>query len=399
MRCCSGNSEPMKAGAKRKWQEADVRTSWQAQVPRLYDLVVSHVRSPGVRSLQWPGGAARIEQGVVLQRMVVGTAEAILIMAVRLPWHEPMTRESDFCQPWQGTPAGHSQPFVRVTQYMAHEGPVEHLSCSPHTYLLLASQAEGSGEVLLFRAADWQVAANNTCRPERRLAIEAAGGCGTSWMGAGGCQLLAGSAAGAHLWDVEVGSLVKTFPGQSSVTTAVAASTASPQLFATSGSDGCCTLWDARVGSTIFQRHCHLGPAHCAEFAPGGIERLASGGADRILLWEIRHPGQPCNLSWDGADFQGVSHMTWSPFSNNMLAAAYGDGRVLLWDVEKAHNQRADGMEAPGVTFVHGGHAQRQPSGVAWSSDCPWLLASADAEEMQFWRPSREVLESQVERD
>lgn len=61
---------------------------WQAQVPHLYDLVVTHRRSSDIRSFWWPAGAARIGKNAVLQRIVLGSSKALMLAAVRLPWPE-----------------------------------------------------------------------------------------------------------------------------------------------------------------------------------------------------------------------------------------------------------------------------------------------------------------------
>lgn len=82
-----------------------------------------------------------------------------------------------------------------------------------------------------------------------------------------------------------------------------------------------------------------------------------------------------------------MSHLAWSPFSR-LLAGAYADGRMLLWDVDKAQSVSEVSAEPPGVVFVHGGHSGCEPTGLAWSNDCPQLMASADSNEIQFWRPA-----------
>lgn len=375
---------------KRKLQAVDAdletrRSLWRQQVPHLYDLVVTHRRSPCVRTLHWPMGAAVLDKEVVLQRIVFGTREALVIAAVQLPWKAPLTEE---CQVGQTSLPQDEwrvvKPSVRVTQYMKHEGLMKYLTCSPQTYLLTATQAEGSGDVLLFCVGDWQDAANAECRPDRHL--EAPGlPAGCCWISGG--NLLSGSSVGAHLWDVEAGSLVREFPSGDFTTTAVASMSSSPELFATSGSDGHCRVWDMRTGDVVFDWDCHQGPASCVAFGPGDL--LASGGADSgIMLRELRHPNRSlCSCSWDGAHFGSVSHLAWSPFSR-LLAGAYADGRMWLWDVDKAQSVSEVSAEPPGVVFVHGGHSGCEPTGLAWSNDCPQLMASADSNEIQFWRPA-----------
>lgn len=373
---------------KRKFEVIDTdletrRRLWRQQVPHLYDLVVNHRRSPGAQALQWPAGAARLSGDVVLQRMVFGTREALVIAAVQVPWKEPMAEEYNAFQSQSQDEGQLAKPSVRVTQYMKHEGPVKHLTCSPQTYLLTATQAEGAGDVRLFRVGDWQTAANPECRADRLLEVPGSP-CGCCWMGGG--NLLSGCSTGAHLWDVEAGSIVKECSSGDFKTTAVEANSKSPELFATSGSDGRCRMWDTRTGGVIFCWDCHQGPSSSVAFSG---DRVASGGADSgILLWELRQPKQAlCSCSWDG-HFGAVSHLAWAPDSNRQLAAAYADGRILLWDVEKAKSEPGVAEEPPGLMFVHGGHSGCEPTGVAWSHDCPQLMASATLQEIQFWRPA-----------
>ena len=379
---------PNESTRKRKLEQLEVdlgtrRSLWQQQVPHLYDLVVSHRRSPGVCALQWPAGAAQLGSSV-LQRMVLGSQEALLIVAVRLPWDEPLAEESEADGRQQADGQAVMKPFVRVTQYMKHEGPVKSLACSPQVYLLTATQTS-SGDVLLFRAADWQEALNQECRPERRLKALESPPSGCCWMAGG--HLLSGNAKGVHLWDVEAGNLIKDFSAEFA-TTAVAASMTSPDLVMMSCSDGCTRVWDRRSSGVVFNWQCHQGPGSCVELKD---QILASGGCDSgIVLYELRQPTSAlCSMTWD--DFGSVTHLAWSPWSGaSHLSAAYADGRVLLWDLEKAKDMSA-GQEASGVVFMHGGHSGRLPTGLAWSQDCPRLLCSSDVTEMQFWRPSSKL--------
>ncbi|CAE7558220.1 RAB23 [Symbiodinium natans] len=316
------------------------RRLWRAQVPHLYDLVVAHSRSPGISALAWPSGAARIKKNAVLQRMVLGSPKAIMLAAVCLPWPERMAEESKHRQPCEvlKDPGDEVvQPFVRVTQYMAHGG-VSGLACSPHDYLLTATQQDGSGEVQLFRAADWEVAYQDVCRPDARLAGQS-GGCGLAWTE---CRqhLLSACSAGITCWDIEDGKATASFAEDGRTVTAVTASS-SEKVFVAGANDGHAIWGDLRAGATPTLWEAHEGPVRCAAFAEGsasGTSLLATGGEDgAVQIWDTRKLRVSlCRLSWPGSACDGVGHLAWAPSADSTLVAAYGDGRVVLWDTQQA---------------------------------------------------------------
>lgn len=365
---------------------------WQAQVPHLYDLVVTHRRSSDIRSFWWPAGAARIGKNAVLQRIVLGSSKALMLAAVRLPWPERLAGEST---PWeeQKEPAGEAvQPFVRITQYMAYDG-LATLACSPHEYLLTATQ-NASGEVLVFRAADWEVAYQDECRPELRLSGEG-GPSGLAWTESSS-RLLAANPGGVTWWDIQTASATARFAAGREVTALAASSLGNTFIVGCSG--GRLAWWDTRVQGLSPTGSCDTrhGPVRCAGFADAdpGSNQLATGSADgHLQTWDARQLRAPlCDLSWPGSACGGVGHVAWAPSGNRMLAAACGDGRVVLWDTaqstETAPPISGSQWEPPEAKFVHGAHSGQDVCGLAWSRDCPWLLASAVREDLQFWRPA-----------
>jgi len=365
---------------------------WQAQVPHLYDLVVAHRRSSDIRSFSWPSGAARISKNAVLQRIVLGSSKALMLAAVRLPWPERLAEESKHRQPWEEQKEADEavQPFVRITQYMAHDG-LSTLACSPQEYLLTATQ-KTSGEVLVFRAADWEVAYQDECRPELRLTGEG-GASGLAWTDSSS-QLLAVNRGGVTCWNIQTGDETARFAAGREVTALAASSFGN--TFIVGCSEGRLAWWDTRVQGLAPTCSCDTrhGPVQCAAFADVelGSSQLATGSADgHVQAWDARQLGAPlCDLRWPGSACGGVGHVAWAPSGNCMLAAAYGDGRVVLWDTkQRAETTReACGSQPSEAKFVHGAHSGQDVCGVAWSRDCPWLLASAAREDLQFWRPS-----------
>lgn len=404
------------------------RNLWQAQVPYLYDLVVSHRRKPEATALAWPAGAARVWPGAVLQRLVVGTADALLVMAARLPWENEIKGESSFPAP--KLPGGSRsrdkvvQPSVRITQSMPHEGTVNRLACSPHSYLLTATQTDGRTGALLFRIADWEAGAAASCRPEQRLGVDPGASRGLAWRFSCEAHLLSSlPCGGVGLWDVDVGTKLTDFKNQeSSQTTDIVCGTVWPELFASCDVDGFCQVWDVRAGTGPVQRWAAHpgGAALCAAWPEENSGTLASGGEDGLVqLRELRQLSAPLASLKPPATggkvgkSESVSHLAWSPFNAHVLACAHNSGRVLLWDTARARVATAeDSSEPPGLVFVHGGHSSQAASGLAWSQDCPWLLASCSlgsedishanklhatewsCGELQFWSPASRVLAS-----
>ncbi|CAE7941795.1 MSI1 [Symbiodinium sp. KB8] len=295
-------------------------TTATKRVPHLYDLVVTHRRSSDIRSFWWPAGAARIGKNAVLQRIVLGSSKALMLAAVRLPWPERLAGEST---PWeeQKEPAGEAvQPFVRITQYMAYDG-LATLACSPHEYLLTATQ-NASGEVLVFRAADWEVAYQDECRPELRLSGEG-GPSGLAWTESSS-RLLAANPGGVTWWDIQTASATARFAAGREVTALAASSLGNTFIVGCSG--GRLAWWDTRVQGLSPTGSCDTrhGPVRCAGFADAdpGSNQLATGSADgHLQTWDARQLRAPlCDLSWPGSACGGVGHVAWAPSGNRIHA-------------------------------------------------------------------------------
>eukprot|EP00439_Symbiodinium_sp_Y106_P060319 s2205_g8.t3 len=309
-------------------------------VPHLYDLVVAHRRSSDIRSFSWPSGAARISKNAVLQRIVLGSSKALMLAAVRLPWPERLAEESKHRQPWEEQKEADEavQPFVRITQYMAHDG-LSTLACSPQEYLLTATQ-KTSGEVLVFRAADWEVAYQDECRPELRLSGEG-GASGLAWTDSSS-QLLAVNRGGVTCWNIQTGDETARFAAGREVTALAASSFGN--TFIVGCSEGRLAWWDTRVQGLAPTCSCDTrhGPVQCAAFAD-----VELGSADgHVQAWDARQLGAPlCDLRWPGSACGGVGHVAWAPSGNCMLAnddlagalatpcAVQADDDRRTWDV------------------------------------------------------------------
>jgi U3 small nucleolar RNA-associated protein 15 len=92
------------------------------------------------------------------------------------------------------------------------------------------------------------------------------------------------------VWDVTSGQQVSSMLGHSDYVRSAVCSPASEEVWATSGYDHICKLWDAR------QRRCllsvnHGAPIESAAFFPSGSLLVTAGGSD-LCIWHVLQSGQ-----------------------------------------------------------------------------------------------------------
>lgn len=399
------------------------RMLWRSQVPFLYDMMAIHRRVPPISSLAWVVGAGVTADGSLQQRLIAGTPESLILLAVRLPRaglqeaEAPREREAT----WEAGVSRVPQAQVRLTHSMPHDGPVQRLAQSPHRQLLLATQSSrAGGEVLLFDATRWS-SRESSCRPEQRLRApsgtapgppEGLGkdppGRGLAWSFGDATHLVSSLPGGVvRLWDAKAAAPVADFSGGhgGAALTALACSPGQPSTFASCGADGSVCLWDGRSprgAGGVLRAHAH--GARCAAFGRGeATQLLATGGGDgAVRLWDTRQLKEVQVLTWSppgGPDVTPVACVEWAPFAGAALAVGTDGGQALLWDLGQG-GARLPGAHAedgpPELLFVHGGHSGEAVAAATWSAAAPWLLASCAAGgmeattpgELHLWRPA-----------
>lgn len=215
----------------------------------------------------------------------------------------------------------------------------------------------------------------------------------------------------------------------------VAWSSASGNCFAAAADGGATLLWDSRCPAAS-------GPAAAAQAGGNALSvswhadsrehLLATGSSDYgVRVWDVRRLERP--LHRIGAHHAAVKRVAWNPDLPGVLATADGDGKVMIWDVDKlpgsdagntsgvAHGEGTGERAGPGpgahrpkvgskrkhaqpdlpsgMLFVHAGHVSAVED-VNWalSGADPLMLASVsslcgEGDEplqdniVQFWRP------------
>jgi WD40 repeat protein len=128
------------------------------------------------------------------------------------------------------------------------------------------------------------------------------------------------------LWDVETGTLLKTFKGHGD---AVLSVTFSPDgnILASSGYDKSIKLWEIASGKILQTMRGHKKGVTSVSFNPDG-QILASGSFDRtIKLWEV-NSGKLLSTLKGHKDY--VNAVVFSP-DGHLIASASGDDTVKLW--------------------------------------------------------------------
>lgn len=397
------------ARKRRRSELLPSQSLWAEEVPRRYDLLVRHWHHPAISTLVWPAGAGRVSATATLHRLVAATSSALVVLAVRMPWPEPLLGEVDdedeslvsLEQPCLRD----ARPFVRLTQGMPLETAGK-IYCSPHDYLFTAVQPQSPSDILLFRAGTWEAGMASSCQPDGRLPVapgDKDSQCeGLAWLPETR-GLLATSMPSGHvrLWNVEVLSGVADFHTAGRISDLSASPGEAYGLLACC-TDGAVRLFDARGGSAPSL----VGSkARCAAFAScsvgSGPPLLATGSTDgTVKIWELRQPNKELAAMKTGGS---PLHISWAPFpaGRGLLAASLETGSVELWDATS---------QSTSPCFVHNGHCGQTLSSVAWSHDAAYLLAtcalpglqeqdsslvscpsSGSSGNIQFWKPTLRV--------
>ena len=132
-----------------------------------------------------------------------------------------------------------------------------------------------------------------------------------------------------RLWDVNTGSLLKTFKGHTIWVNSVRFSP-DGKTIVSGGSDKTIHLWDAETGGNIQTFKGHTGSVNSVRFSPDG-QTIASGSEDgTVRLWDVKTGRQVKALKGH------TNHVRIVSFSSDgqTIASGSSDKTVRLWDTE-----------------------------------------------------------------
>jgi WD40 repeat protein/serine/threonine protein kinase len=164
-----------------------------------------------------------------------------------------------------------------------------------------------------------------------------------------GQRLATGNVRGAvTIWDAQTGAEQRTFHGHSQKVHCVAFSP-DGRLVASGGgqtiylSPQAVKVWDSATGQELFTLHGHLSTIYGVAFSPDG-RRLASASTDRsVKLWDLATGQETLTLR---GHFDGVRSVAFSS-DGRLLASASLDRTVRVWNAAPVYSEEANCLTVP----------------------------------------------------
>ncbi|KAF0724773.1 hypothetical protein AaE_009761 [Aphanomyces astaci] len=391
---------------------------WKKNTPFLYDLVMTHALDWPALTVQWlPNVHTHSGNDYSSHKLLLGThtdnesQNYLMVAEVRLPLEDTEidARNYDDDSSELGGFGGASGK-VEVQIKINHAGEVNRARYMPQNDLIVATKTVSS-DVYIFDISKHPStpAEGSGCNPDFRCIGHTKEGYGLCWDPHQTHHLISGSDDGIVCeWDLanagkQVHPLNK-YTGHTDVIGDVAWHMHHQKLFGSVGDDKKLLIWDMRLKSfdkPLTSVNAHDAPVNSLSFSPFSEYLLATGSSDKTVnLWDMR------NLSSKLHTFAGhseeVYQVEWSPHNETILGSCSQDRRLHVWDLSKiGEEQSAEDAEdgPPELLFIHGGHTAKI-SDFSWNPNDPWVVASVSEDNiLQIWQMAENIYNEEQDDD
>ncbi|XP_076275026.1 histone-binding protein RBBP4-like isoform X2 [Rhynchophorus ferrugineus] len=380
---------------------------WERNAVFLYDLVLAHVLEWPSLTAQWLPDVTRPEgKDHSLHRLILGTHTSeeqnhLLIASVLVPNKDAQFDPSHY-EIEKGEFCDFGSVSLKIEIKINHEGEVNRARYMPQNPSVVATKTPSS-DVLVFDYTKYtsKPDPSGECNPDLRLRGHQKEGYGLSWNPNRNGYLL--SASHDHticLWDINAtpkenrvidAKTIFTGTGHTGVVEDVAWHLLHESLFGSVADDQKLMFWDIRCNNTrkpAITVDAHTAEVNCLSFSPYSEYILATGSSDKtVALWDLRNLKLKLHSLESHKD--EIFQVQWSPHNKTILASSGTDRRLHVWDLRKiVEKQSAEDAEdgPPELLFSHRGHTANI-SDFSWNRNEPWVICSVSEDNiMQVWQ-------------
>ncbi|KAF2021391.1 WD40 repeat-like protein [Aaosphaeria arxii CBS 175.79] len=413
----NGHEEAENEAAEQKVINEEYKI-WKKNSVFLYDLMYG-------RALEWPSltaqwlpdkkpieGTNMSQHRIILGTHTSGQAQNYLQIAhIEIPdFKYPDLSEYDEQKGEVGGHGNAKKPFdFTINQKINHPSEVNKARYQPQNPDIIASLCT-DGRVLIFDRSKHPLQPNKdgSIKFEAELIGHNKEGFGLSWSPLKEGHLVTGNEdTTVRTWDLKAGYAKNKTSIEATATYTMHSATVNDVqyhptidfLIGTASDDLTWRIIDTRMEShktaMRTKEAAHQDSVNCIAFHPGIDHTLATGSADhKVGLWDLRNTEKKIHeLNGHRAD---VMNLQWHPHDSAILASSSNDRRICMWDLSKIGDEQTPEEEEDGppeLLFMHGGFTNRICE-FDWNKNDDWvMLATAEDNQMQIFRPSRKIVE------
>ncbi|KAF2096149.1 WD40 repeat-like protein [Rhizodiscina lignyota] len=391
---------------------------WKKNSVFLYDMLYARALEWPTLTTQWLPDCRPIE-GTNLRehRLLYGTNTSdgaqnyLQIAAVEIPQlyrTEPDPKDYNDQTDEIGGHGAEQRPFqFRAIQRINHPGEVNKARYMPQNPNIIASMCPDARVLVFDRTKHTLKPDNSNVRPEIELKGHKKEGFAMSWSWMNEGKLVTGAEDNKiHVWDIVAGfktdnrtiSPTYTWSYFNSKVNDVQHHPQHAFYIGAVSDDYTFQIIDTRLAhkpTSRYSTQAHTDAVNALAFHPKYDFLAATASADNtVATWDLRMFENKVH-SFEGHR-DDVIKLEWHPTLPNILASGSYDRRILMWNLndigaEQSEEEAEDGP--PELHFMHGGFTNRICD-FTWNQHDPWvMLAAAEDNQVQVFRPARKVVE------